>query len=63
MTQTDPVGGVQDRSAEVRDLGKNFGLSGEEGVTKSGGYEIFMLPLHAVQLNCSTHSTCLSQVW
>ena len=29
--QGDSVGGVHDRTAEVRDLGKNSGLSGEEG--------------------------------
>ena len=27
----DSVGGVHDRTAEVRDLGRNSGFSGEEG--------------------------------
>ena len=31
MIQRDSVGGVHDRTAEVRDFGKNSGFSGEEG--------------------------------
>ena len=31
VTQRDSVGGVHDKAAEVRDVGENSGLSGEEG--------------------------------
>ena len=31
VIQGDSVGGVHDRTAEVRDVGENSGLSGEEG--------------------------------
>ena len=31
VMQGDSLGGVHDRTAEVRDLGKNSGLSGEDG--------------------------------
>ena len=33
MTQTESVGGVQDKSAEVSDRGKNSGLNGVDGRT------------------------------
>ena len=34
MTQSESVGGVQERTAEVRDLGMNSGCDGAEGGSK-----------------------------
>ena len=34
MTQIDSKGGVHDKTAEVRDLAENSGVSGEEGEPK-----------------------------
>ena len=36
VMQGDSVGGVHDRTAEVRDLAEKSGLSGEEGEPKIG---------------------------
>ena len=36
IIQRDLVGGVHDRTAELEDLGKNLGLSGEEGEPEIG---------------------------
>ena len=34
MTQRESVGGIQDRMAEVRDLGQNFGCNGAAGESR-----------------------------
>ena len=34
MTQRESVGGIQDKMAEVRDLGVNLGCDSEEGGSK-----------------------------
>ena len=46
VIQGDSVGGVQDRTAEVSDLGENSGLSGDEGEPKIAWelYESTLLP-------------------